>query len=157
MLRLSKLADYGTQVMAVLARNPDSAANAREIAAETHLSIPTVSKLLKLLSHAKLLHSRRGIRGGYQLAHPPKAISVAAIIEALEGKSGLTECSNDHHHCALSSVCRTRGNWQILNHAIQRALESVSLEALARPHLKEYSIDVSAIQTVGTKPLENSI
>ncbi len=138
MLRISKLADYGTVVMAFLARNAKSfspmCANARTIASETHLSIPTVSKLLKQLVHAGLLISQRGVRGGYQLARSAETISVAAIIHALEEKTGLTECAQFNHHCALSPICTTRDNWRTLNQAIQNALESVSLEALAKAH-----------------------
>lgn len=143
MLRISKLADYGAVVMAFLARHAPGGdgttlvrANARTIAAETHLSVPTVSKLLKLLAHAGLLISQRGVRGGYQLARSAGTISVGAIIKALEEKTGLTECAQFNHHCALSPVCTTRDNWRILNQAIQNALESVSLEALAQTHFK---------------------
>lgn len=144
MLRISKLADYGAVVMAFLARNaPEKSqgrvsvrANARTIAHETRLSVPTVSKLLKLLAHAGLLVSQRGVQGGYQLARPAETISVAAIIHALEEKTGLTECAQFNHHCALSPVCITRDNWRTLNLAIQNALESISLEALAQTHFK---------------------
>lgn len=153
MLRISKLADYGTVVMAFLARNAENPlplkTNARTIAEETHLSVPTVSKLLKLLAHAGLLTSHRGVRGGYQLAKPAESISITEIILALEEKMGLTECTHIDHHCALSGLCTTRSNWQILNHAIQKALESVSLGNLASPHFKETMIDVSRIKQVG--------
>ncbi len=154
MLRISKLADYGTMVMAFLAKNasidglnnPSQQANARTIAAETHLAMPTVSKLLKLLAHAGLLVSHRGTRGGYQLARPAEKISIADIILALEEKMGLTECSHLGHHCAFSTLCTTRDNWQTLNRAIQQALESVSLGNLASPNFTEHMIDVSAIK-----------
>lgn len=136
MLRISKLADYGTVILAFLARNVDKTiqANARTIAAETHLTVPTVSKLLKLLVHAGLLTSQRGIRGGYQLARPARDISIADIIDALEEKNGLTECSHANHHCSLSAMCTTRDNWQTLNLAIRKVLEEVSLSELANPH-----------------------
>lgn len=150
MLRISKLADYGTLVMAFLAKNPNTStqSNARTIAAETHLSVPTVSKLLKLLAHAGLLVSHRGTRGGYQLARSADEISIADIILALEEKMGLTECSHAGHHCALSPLCTTQDNWLTLNRAIQQAMKSVSLDALASPHFTEQMIDVSAIKKV---------
>lgn len=148
MLRISKLADYGTMVMAFLAKNAHGDTNARTIAAQTHLSVPTVSKLLKQLAHAGLLTSHRGMRGGYQLAKPASHISVADIIMAFEEKTGLTECSETQHHCVFSALCTTRDNWLTLNRAIQHALNSVSLDNLASPHFKETMIDVSAIKKV---------
>lgn len=148
MLRISKLADYGTMVMAFFARQSIVRANAREIAAEIHLSVPTVSKLLKSLAHANLLTSHRGTHGGYQLARSADKISIAEIIHALEDNVGLTECSHANHHCALSTGCVTRDNWQTLNRAIQSALESVSLKNLISPNFHETSVNVSAIKKV---------
>lgn len=154
MLRISRLADYGTVVMTFLAKNRDPEvpgelmqANARTIATETHLTVPTVSKILKLLLHAGLLISHRGIRGGYQLAKSAESISIAEIILALEEKTGLTECSHSNHHCTLSPQCAIRENWLTLNRAIQKALESVSLNHLISPHFDETMVNVSAIKT----------
>lgn len=148
MLRLSRLADYGTVVMVYIARHPGKFLNAREIATRTHLSQPTVSKLLKILSNAGLLTSTRGIKGGYRLLRAPDSISVAEIIHVLEERQGLTECSHAEGACALEPVCEIRDHWQILNHAVQSALESVSLEALAQPKLEERAVDVSQIKTI---------
>lgn len=152
MLRISRLTDYGTMVMAFLAKHTEAGAyqqaNAREIATEMHLSVPTVSKLLKLLAHAGLLISHRGIRGGYQLAKSAETISVADIVNALEEKTGLTECSHAHYHCTLSAICTTQNNWQTLNRAIQTALASVSLHHLIHPRFQETMVDISAIQRV---------
>ncbi len=140
MLRISKLADYGTVVMVYLANHAGEVSNAREIAMHTHLTVPTVSKLLKRMTSAGLLKSSRGASGGYQLSRSAKDISVADILYALEAQRGLTECSQDHSNCSLQSVCYVQGNWRLISRAIESALESVSLEELAKPTLKSQSI-----------------
>lgn len=141
MLRISKLADYGTVVMVYLARRAPDLCNARDIAQHTHIAVPTVSKLLKRLTAAGLLTSVRGVSGGYRLKDEAAQISVAQIIFALEERLGITECSSEPNECALQGVCHIQGNWQLISHVIDTALESVSLEALARPSLQRAEID----------------
>ena len=85
MLRMSKLTDYGTMVLAQLPGRHDGLSTAGQVADATHLGQPTVSKLLKSLVHAGLVVSTRGVQGGYALARPPEEISAAEIIDALEG------------------------------------------------------------------------
>lgn len=146
MLRISKLADYGTVVMVYLAKRSQQLCNARDIALHTHLTVPTVSKLLKRLTAAGLLSSVRGVTGGYRLERPAANISVAEIIYALDEDRGLTECSMHPNECSLQHVCHIQGNWQLISQAIESALESVSLEALAKPTLSR--IDLGRIKQV---------
>lgn len=141
MLRISKLADYGTVVMVYLAKRSDGLCNARDIAAQTHITVPMVSKLLKRLTAAGLLSSVRGVAGGYRLQRPAEQISVAQIIYALEDQRGLTECSLNHNECSLQGVCHIQGNWQLISQAIETALDSVSLKSLAKPSLQAVDID----------------
>lgn len=141
MLRLSKLADYGTVVMVYLAKHPQHLCNARDIALHTHLALPTVSKLLKRLTSAGLLVSVRGTAGGYRLKRSSCEISVAQIIYALEEQRGFTECSLEPNECSLKGVCGVRNNWQIISHAIESALGSLSLDVLAKPTLVAADID----------------
>ena len=150
MLRLSKLADYGTVVMVYLARHPEQFCNARVLAAHTHLGVPTVSKLLKILANANLVASQRGTKGGYKLSRSAAQISITHIIAAVEERTGLTECSHHGSQCVLQPVCSIRDNWQILSHAITEALESVSLSALAQPRFKVHEVDVSRIKQLHT-------
>lgn len=150
MLRISKMADYATVLMVYLARrHRQGLSNAREIAERIHVGVPTVSKLLKLLAHADLLQSARGVNGGYQLVKPPRDISVADIIVAVDGAAGLTECSISDGLCSLQSVCRIQGNWQLLSRAIEEALRSVNLEEFARETMSSDKIDVSEIEQLG--------
>ena len=141
MLRISKLADYGTVVMVYLAKRSSQLCNAREIALHTHLSVPTVSKLLKRLTAAGLLSSVRGVSGGYRLQRPAADISVTEIIYALDEDRGLTECSLQPNECSLRGVCHIQNNWQLISQGIAAALESVSLETLAKPTLQAQDLE----------------
>jgi FeS assembly SUF system regulator len=141
MLRISKLADYGTVVMVYLAKRSSQLCNAREIALHTHLAVPTVSKLLKRLTAAGLLTSVRGVSGGYRLQRPAADISVTEVIYALDEDRGLTECSLQPNECSLRGVCHIQGNWQLISQGIAAALESVSLETLAKPALQAEDLE----------------
>ncbi len=132
MLRISKLTDYGTVVLADLARAPETLASAAEISARTGVSAPTVSKLLKTLAKEGLVTSTRGARGGYRLARSPDAISAAHIIDALEGPVSITECSSEDSRCDFEENCNTGTAWQKINSAIRSALHEVSLTELAK-------------------------
>jgi len=131
MLRISKLTDYGTVVLACLASAPDRLLTATEVAERTRLAAPTVSKLLKCFHRAGLVMSTRGAHGGYQLARASNSISAASIIDAVEGPVAITECSGKHSACDIESVCRTGGAWQRINGAIRRSLEDITLAQLA--------------------------
>lgn len=130
MLRMSKLTDYGTMVLAQLAASEAGWTTAGEIAEATHLGQPTVSKLLKALAHAGLVVSSRGVQGGYALARSPATISAAEILDALEGPVAITECSASQGVCDLESYCRVGSTWQRINQSIRKALEGVSLADL---------------------------
>lgn len=134
MLRMSKLTDYGTMVLAQLAASDAGWTTASQIADATHLGQPTVSKLLKALVHAGLVTSSRGVQGGYALARPASAISAAAILDALEGPVAITECSSSNGGCGLESYCRVSSAWQRINSSIRKALEGISLEDLQTRH-----------------------
>ncbi len=132
MLRISKLTDYGTVVLAELAAHGSALSSASDVARTTGIAPPTVQKLLKLLSRAGLVASTRGARGGYRLARPAAEITAAEVIDALEGPVSITECSADDKSCDFESTCNVGGAWQRINVAIRRALDDVSLEDLLK-------------------------
>jgi FeS assembly SUF system regulator len=136
MLRISKLTDYGTLVLAQLPARADGIASAGQVADATHLSQPTVSKLLKALVKAGLVVSVRGSHGGYALAKRGDQISAAEIIDAIEGPVAITECSSPHGHCSLESTCQVGSAWQGINVSIRKALARVSLEDLQTRELR---------------------
>jgi FeS assembly SUF system regulator len=131
MLRISRLTDYATVVLATLAQEPERVQTATALAEGTRIALPTVSKLLKQLQRAKLVTSTRGLHGGYQLARPATQISAAVILDALEGPVALTDCAAGEGHCDIEGNCRTGRVWQRLNMAIRRSLQDVSLAQLA--------------------------
>jgi len=132
MLRISKLTDYGTVLLAHLAHNPDAVCSAAEIASHTGISLPTASKLLKSLARNGLVTSTRGANGGYTLARDASTISAAEIIDALEGPVSITECSASDSHCDIAEACGVGNAWQRINVAIRDALGEVSLVDLIR-------------------------
>lgn len=132
MLKISRLTDYGTLVLAHLSAGEDGLTSAAEVATATGIALPTVSKLLKSLAKANLVSSTRGAQGGYQLARSAREISAADIIDALEGPVHITECSVDDSHCDFESVCNVGSAWQRINVAIRRALGDISLNDLQR-------------------------
>lgn len=130
MLRMSKLTDYGTLVLAQLASGERGLKSAGQVAAATRIAQPTVRKLLKSLTRAGLVVSERGAQGGYALARAPEQISAAQIIDALEGPVAITECSSAGGHCDLEAHCRVGRAWQRINESIRIALGDVSLADL---------------------------
>ncbi|RZI42595.1 SUF system Fe-S cluster assembly regulator [Herbaspirillum sp. HC18] len=130
MLRLSKMADYGTVVLTALTNEPDRSRSAGEIAAAIHVSAPTVSKILKMLARGGLVSSFRGAKGGYLLSRPPQEISLAEVIRVMDGPIGMTECSVTPGLCAQESGCVVRANWQRINRSVIGVLQEVTLDQM---------------------------
>jgi len=131
MLRISRLTDYATVVLANLAGQPERVQTATALAEQTRIAAPTVSKLLKQLQKANLVTSTRGLHGGYQLARAASEISAADILDGLEGPVALTDCAAGHGHCGIEGTCGVSRVWQRLNQAIRRSLSEVTLAQLA--------------------------
>lgn len=131
MLRMGKLTDYATVVLASLAQEPARHRAATDLAERTRLSRPTVSKVLKELQRAGMVISSRGAQGGYRLARAPEQITAAQILDVFEGPIAITECSGASSQCGIERLCRVGGAWQRINAAIRRALEDVTLQQLA--------------------------
>lgn len=134
MIRLTKQTDYGIVLLSQIATANGAQFTAPELAEDTHLPAPMVSKILKGLTRAGLLVSQRGAKGGYSLARPASDISVASIIEALEGPIAITECVEESEDgCSYEATCRVRSNWQRINQAVSGALGSITLAEMAEP------------------------
>jgi FeS assembly SUF system regulator len=131
MLRMGKLTDYATVVLASLAQDPSRHRAAAELADGIHLSRPTVSKVLKGLQRAGLVVSSRGAHGGYRLARRADMITATQILDVFEGPIAITECSGTASRCGIERQCRVGGGWQRVNSAIRRALDDVTLHQLA--------------------------
>jgi FeS assembly SUF system regulator len=131
MLRIGKLTDYATLILATLATDRTRLLTAGTLSERTHIAAPTVAKLLKQMHRTGLVNSMRGTHGGYQLARDPEQISAAAILDALEGPFALTECSAGSGQCGIEHTCSVGRTWQRISVAIRRSLNEVTLAQLA--------------------------
>jgi len=132
-MRLSSLADYAVVMMSAAARHCGGLArvNATLLAEETGVPLPTAQKLVSRLSTAGLLESTRGTGGGVRLTRPPSAISLADIVEAVEGPIAMAACVDAQHDCAIGDGCKVKPHWAAVNGAVRGALAGVSLASLA--------------------------
>ena len=126
MIRMSKLTDYAIVLLAHLARSTKTL-TAQELAERSGVPSPTVSKLCKELSKVGLVVSHRGRNGGYGLARPAERISVAEIVEALEGPIALTECVSPSR---IEATCPAKASWDPVSRALQGALQGLPLSAI---------------------------
>jgi len=135
MVKLGKLTDYGLVLLTCMARGKEITLHtARDLAVESQVPLPTVSKILKALLRKGLLVSHRGNRGGYFLARKPLEISVAEVIAALEGPVAFTECSpGEFGLCDLEPCCPIKSNQRIISQAILGVLEKITLADLVQP------------------------
>lgn len=147
MLRMGKLTDYATVVLASLAQEPARHRAATELAERTRLSRPTVSKVLKGLQRAGMVISSRGAQGGYRLARSPEKITAAQILDVFEGPIAITECSGASSQCGIERLCRVGGAWQRINAGIRRALEDVTLDQLAGVDSSSFRVASLGLET----------
>ncbi|KXU32735.1 AsnC family transcriptional regulator [Sphingobium sp. 22B] len=144
-MRLSSFADYAVVLMSAAARHCGAGAgldpatnkyvkmNATTLSAETGIPLPTAQKLVSRLSAAGLLESSRGTGGGVRLSRPPAAITLADVVEAVEGPIAMTACTEmGAHDCSLEQDCRVRPHMNVANNAIRSALAGVTIASLAR-------------------------
>src|SRR5918999_2658032 len=132
MLRLSKKADYALIAMKHLATRADAAsASAREIAEQYDIPIELMAKVLQRLARQGLLTSHQGTRGGYQLSKPSTAISVADIIQAIDGPLTVTACSTEDDNCGQYAKCSVRDPLWKIKDRIVSALADCTLHEIA--------------------------
>ncbi|MES2684746.1 MAG: SUF system Fe-S cluster assembly regulator [Pseudomonadota bacterium] len=130
MLKLGKLTDYATVLLAAMAAAPERLYAAQELSSRTSVAAPTVAKLMKQLQQGGLVSSTRGSRGGYRLLKAPAQVTVADVIRALEGPIALTDCAV-HGACAIEAGCGAKAPFRLINAAITQALEAVTLADMA--------------------------
>jgi FeS assembly SUF system regulator len=133
-MRLTHLADYAVVMMTAAARRQaGERLSAAELANETGVPLPTAQKLMGKLAAAGLLSSARGAGGGFALARPGREISLADVIEAVEGPIAMTQCtgSEEASDCALDAHCRVKPHMNVVSNAVRGALGAVSLQSLA--------------------------
>lgn len=131
MIRLTNLADYAVVLMWTMGLKPSEWHSAQRLAQETNIPLPTVSKILNALSHAGLVVSHRGLKGGFELAKGADEVTVADIIEAVDGPIALTNCvTHVPGECSIEHLCAFRPHWQTINRAIRTSLAGITLQAM---------------------------
>jgi Rrf2 family protein len=132
MLRLSKKTDYALMAMKHLACDPRRrVASARDIAESYDIPIELMAKVLTRLVRSGLLVSHQGVHGGYELAQPPGATSVAAVLEAMDGPLTMTACTHGHHECDQFSKCNVRDPLRRIRDRIVAILAECSILEIA--------------------------
>jgi Rrf2 family protein len=134
-MRLTHLAEYAVVLMTAAARYPAGARlSATELSGDTGVPLPTAQKLMGQLAASGLLTSARGASGGFALSRPADAISLADIVEAVEGPIALTMCADGvNHECVLDAHCRVKPHMGVVGNAVRGALGAVSLQQLSSP------------------------
>ena len=130
MIRISKLTDYAMLILTYMAQNPALVLQTNQIAAHTQVAKPTVAKILKKLAEKHVLLSQRGSNGGYKLAVGPTELTLANIVDALEGEVAITECSSSLSTCKQAHNCPISLPWIQINRIIYNSLAAFKLSDL---------------------------
>lgn len=137
MFKISRLADYSMIILNRMVSHLDRRFSAAALSEQTGIPSPTVSKVLKILNEAKLLNSMRGTKGGYQIARLPEQISLAEVINAIDGQLAVTECTKVPHQCTHHVNCSLSDNWQRINQIILNFFENITLAEMSQPIMKK--------------------
>ena len=144
MMRINKLTDYGIIIMTEIATMGSTKVHtAKEISKRTNIPLPTVTSLLKKLSSEELLISQRGNQGVYALAESSSTISIATIIESIEGPIALTECSTNECACSYESKCSVEVPWQKINKTVKSALQKIKLNEMINSNQNNGLVNLS--------------
>jgi FeS assembly SUF system regulator len=129
MLRITKIADYGFILLTHMAKQGEGQLfNAKDLSASIDIPLPTVSKVLKILTQGGILESHQGSKGGYTLIRPASQITAVEILEAVEGPVAITDCSSDE---GCDRNCHVSNSWQQVNGTIISALNRLTLADMA--------------------------
>ena len=131
-MKINKLTDYSIVILAnLVAKDENAMHTAKELSEFSGIPLPTVTRILKILSNKRILDSQRGAQGGYELTKNSTDISVAEVIEAMEGPIALTECASDDCECAFEPSCVVGKPWQKINKAVNDVLRNISLSDMS--------------------------
>jgi FeS assembly SUF system regulator len=138
MLKLSKLTDYAVIVLGCLSEQSGKPVSASYVAGQTQLPEPTVQKVLKMMGSAKLITAQRGASGGYIVPLALNCISIADVVEAIEGPLQLAPCDNDDSNdCTLAKLYAPQNRWNKVNVAIKQTLDNIRVSDLIIVKIKE--------------------
>jgi FeS assembly SUF system regulator len=126
---------------------------AKHAAQQSHIPLPMASKILKALAKGGLLVSQRGVKGGYRLASSADNISLADVIQALEGPIGITECSFNPGGCEQEGCCPVQSNWKQISLAVRDALDRIPLSEMVLPHMHRPDVRLLNVSPAAARPL----
>ena len=154
MIRITRQTDYGILLLSQMAGSPLSEVHtAKNAAQQSHIPLPMASKILKALAKAGLLVSQRGVKGGYRLAASADSISLADVIQALEGPIGITECSFNPGACEQEGCCPVRTNWKRISVAVRDALDKIPLSEMTLAPIHRSDAQLFTLQPQVVRPL----
>jgi len=139
MIRFSRMADYGVLLLGHFAQHEHALASTSELAETYHMPRPVVANLLKEFTKAGLLESRRGLHGGYRLAHPATDISLLDVLSVIDGPVQLIDCAvldiaGASSQCGYEDVCPSRSPMRAVHRRIIDLLDGISLSELLKTH-----------------------
>ncbi len=148
---LTRKTDYALVALAGLSRAGVTRASARDLARDFHLPLPLLRNILKVLASHGLLVSTRGPNGGYQLARAPRGITLAEIVEAMEGPMELVPCCHptstpQDEGCRLEDSCHIKGQVRTVHGRLLRFLEEVTLDQIAGEHDLAVTVSVRTVR-----------
>lgn len=154
MIRITRQTDYGILLLSQMARSPLAEVHTAKHAAQlSNIPLPMASKILKALAKGGLLVSQRGVKGGYRLATAADHISIADVIQALEGPIGITECSFNPGACEQEGTCPVQTNWKRISLAMRDALDRIPLSDMVRPHMHAPDLRLLTVSSQSARPL----
>jgi FeS assembly SUF system regulator len=154
MIRITRQTDYGILLLSQMASRPMTEVHtAKHAALQSKIPLPMASKILKALARRGLLVSHRGVKGGYRLAAAAERISIADVIQALEGPIGITECSFNPGACGQEGSCPVQSNWQRISLAMRDALDRIPLSDMVLPHMHRPDVRLLTLTSQVARPL----
>ena len=146
-MKINKLTDYSIVILAnLVAKDENVMHTAKELSEFSRIPLPTVTRILKMLSNKGILESQRGAQGGYELTKSSADISVAEVIEAMEGPIALTECASDDCGCAFEPSCAVGKPWQKINKAVNDVLQNIRLSDMSSKDESQNLIKLTNIE-----------
>jgi Rrf2 family protein len=147
-MRLTRGADYALRVMIYMSGTTAAHRLSRSaIAAATHIPEAYLAKILQALVKVRLIRSRPGVHGGFELSRTPSDISMLEVIEAIDGPSALATCIADENSCEQSPWCGVRHTLAKAQEAMLLVLKASSVADLVEQSLAHHSLPLTMIET----------
>ena len=140
-MQLTRAADYAVRVMVHLAKSPrDQRALLPAIGAATSAPESFLSKVLQSLTRARLIESRRGPAGGFQISTRGRQASMLEVIEAIDGPVSLNVCLNPNRSCPRKGRCPAHLVWAKAQEALLGVLSTALISDLASGNYRDVPI-----------------